>query len=119
MSNANVFFVLRKLGCWKDTPERSLIELEGKSSILDGSPQQRSDPLGKCSRAARERGFEIFSLQYGGQCFAGNGLSYQRFGKSNDCNADGRGGTWANEVYAFNYNRNCRTTPDFSHDNKD
>ncbi|XP_065647209.1 uncharacterized protein LOC101241784 isoform X3 [Hydra vulgaris] len=99
INRRNLMFT--NLGCWKDTPKRSLVELEGKSSILDGIPQQRADPLGKCYRAATERGFTVFSLQYGGQCFAGNGVSYKKFGKSTNCNADGRGGTWANEVYVF------------------
>ncbi|XP_065662462.1 uncharacterized protein LOC124811205 isoform X2 [Hydra vulgaris] len=94
--DADIFL---KLGCWKDTQNRALTLLEDQLSDRTLSYKQRPDPLGYCYRTASKYGYLIFSLQYGGQCFAGNNTSYQNFGKSDNCNLDGRGGRWANEVY--------------------
>ena len=51
-------------------------------------------------------GYSIFSVQYGGQCF-GSALApqtFDKYGKSDACKADGTGGIWANEVYIIKGN---------------
>nr|XP_047132480.1 uncharacterized protein LOC124811205 [Hydra vulgaris] len=99
--NADIFL---KLGCWKDAYKRALIPLEDNLNDETLSHQKRPDPLGYCYRNASKYGYKIFSLQFGGQCFAGNDTSYEIFGQSNNCSLDGRGGPWANEVYTKHNN---------------
>ena len=43
----------------------------------------------------------MFSVQHGGQCAASATApqTFDKYGKSTACNADGEGGPWANEVY--------------------
>ena len=45
----------------------------------------------------------MFSVQYGGECYgsATAEKTFDRYGKSDKCEGDGKGGTWANRVYAF------------------
>ncbi|XP_065675162.1 uncharacterized protein LOC105845100 isoform X8 [Hydra vulgaris] len=93
--------VFLKLGCWRDTQDRALVTLEGKSPEEILLYHKRTDPLGYCYRAASNYGYRIFALQNGGQCFAGNNASYQKFGVSNNCWSNGGGGPFANEVYTI------------------
>ena len=49
--------------------------------------------------AAKARGFKVFALQDGGQCFGSDDLNgYKRYGGSTKC-SDGTGGPFANSVY--------------------
>ena len=49
--------------------------------------------------AAKARGFKVFALQDGGQCFGSDDLNaYKKYGGSTKC-SDGRGGPFANSVY--------------------
>ncbi|XP_065675319.1 latent-transforming growth factor beta-binding protein 2-like isoform X2 [Hydra vulgaris] len=84
--------IFEKLGCWEDKQTRALKRLG----------DFETNPLYNCYIQARNENYEIFSLQFNHQCWAGNGISYQMFGRSNKCNLNGRGGTWANEVYKVN-----------------
>jgi hypothetical protein len=94
------FFTKRNLGCWKDTAVRAVATLEGSVAILDGLDYtNRADAIKKCYEAAKLRGFNVFAVQNGGWCAAGNGESYKKYGASNDCKDDGKGGPWANQVY--------------------
>lgn len=56
--------------------------------------------VAKCAKLARKRGYKVFALQYGGQCFSGARahLGYSRYGPSNKCRR-GLGGAYANDVY--------------------
>ena len=49
--------------------------------------------------AAKARGFKVFALQDGGQCFGSDDLNaYKKYGGSTQC-SDGTGGPFANSVY--------------------
>ncbi|XP_047129386.1 uncharacterized protein LOC105845100 isoform X2 [Hydra vulgaris] len=96
--------VFSKLGCWGDTQDRALVILEGKSPEEILLYHKRTDPLSYCYKTASNYGYRIFALQNGGQCFAGNNASYQKFGVSNKCYSNGRGGPYANEVYTISNN---------------
>ena len=49
--------------------------------------------------AAKARGFKVFAIQDGGQCFGSDDLNgYKRYGGSTQC-SDGTGGPFANSVY--------------------
>ena len=92
---------VENLGCWKDTSTRAIELLEGKHELLQGSYHTRSNPYDKCLEAALSFGYEVFSLQNGGQCgsAANAGSTYTQYGGSGDCRSDGEGGPWSNQVY--------------------
>ena len=75
--------------------------MEGKDSVLDGSYGSRKNPVAKCAVAAMRAGASMFAVQNGGQCFASSTApqTFDKYGKSTACKADGEGGTWANQVY--------------------
>ncbi|XP_019616699.1 PREDICTED: uncharacterized protein LOC109464206 [Branchiostoma belcheri] len=91
------------LGCWKDHSSRAIPTLEGLDSGLGDmhNYKTRSNAVEKCYQAAKSRSFTVFAVQYGGQCFgsADGHNTYCKYGRSTACQADGKGGTWANEVY--------------------
>ncbi|XP_012554863.1 uncharacterized protein LOC105843710 isoform X1 [Hydra vulgaris] len=99
-----VYIITKKMsfkyaGCWADKVVRSLNVLEGVASILDGPYKMRVDAINKCHFAAIERNYEVFAVQDGGWCAAGNGDSYKMYGASLNCIAGGKGGGLANAVY--------------------
>jgi len=57
----------------------------------------------KCADKARELGYEIFSVQFYGECWSGNeaATSYDKFGMSTNC-WKGVGKDWTNMVYKLN-----------------
>jgi len=68
---------------------------------LDGSYGNREDPINKCYRVAKKRGFRLFAVQHGGWC-AGSASApqtFDKYGTSTACKSDGEGGDWANQVY--------------------
>ncbi|XP_035694513.1 uncharacterized protein LOC118428529, partial [Branchiostoma floridae] len=88
------------LGCWKDKSSRAIGQLEGKDSRLSGDYKRRDDALRKCYEVAKDRGFMVFGVQNGGQCFGSPiaGGTYRKYGPSSGCRG-GEGGGWANDVY--------------------
>ncbi|XP_078371988.1 uncharacterized protein LOC144655582 isoform X3 [Oculina patagonica] len=103
---ANDVYVIqdyKSVGCYKDTGNRAIPTIEGKDSILDGSYGSRQNAIAKCAVAARKRGFHMFAVQNGGWCAtsATAEMTFDKYGKSNDCKDDGEGGPWANEVYVI------------------
>ena len=91
-----------RIGCFSDNqPNPVITTLEGQDSILDGDFKTRQDAIDKCSRATNNRGFHVFAVQDGGMCSA-SATAYQTFdqyGRSDACEADGKGGLQANQVY--------------------
>ncbi|XP_019637236.1 PREDICTED: uncharacterized protein LOC109479688 [Branchiostoma belcheri] len=95
------------LGCWRDTSERAIPTLEGTDPLLDGGHYyERTRAIEKCYQVARSRGFTVFAVQNGGQCFgSANGHNtYNKYGPTTACAADGEGGPWANQVYKIKEN---------------
>lgn len=73
-------------GCFNDRPERALpTQLNNVTSVQD------------CLKQAKDKGFNTFALQYGGQCFAGNNADWNKYGSAGAC--DRLGGTWTQQVY--------------------
>ena len=80
--------VFSDVGCFLDKWIRAVPTLEGNHPLLmDSDYKSRSDPLQKCAEAALDKGFQVFGLQNGGQCFAGvNGeTTFDMYGPSNQC----------------------------------
>ena len=96
----------KAVGCYKDTGNRAIQIREGKDSILDGSYTSRANPIEKCAVAAMRAGYSMFAVQNGGQCAASATApqTFDKYGKSRACKADGEGGPWANQVYVMKGN---------------
>ena len=91
------------VGCYRDTPNRAIYPLEGKDPILDGPYHLRSHAIAKCAVAAMRAGYSMFAVQNGGWCASSATApqTYNKYGKSTACKADGEGGPWANQVYVM------------------
>ena len=75
--------------------------LEGKSAHLNEHYKRRENAIQKCHAAAAEKGYTVFAVQDGGQCFSSADAKnkYQKYGSSSACSSDGKGGPMANHVY--------------------
>ena len=58
--------------------------------------------VSKCASLTKSKGFWTFGVQYNGQCFSANNAqhTFSKYGGANNCR-NGKGGTWANDVYFF------------------
>ena len=101
------------VGCYMDTGERAIEILEGKDPILDGSYSSRKNPLAKCSVAAMRVGYSMFAVRNGGECFGSATAphTFDKYGKSDACGAEGAGGPWANQVYVIKGNYSITRAP--------
>lgn len=77
------------VGCYRDKPKRAI-----PVRYLN----YRRDPIWKCYQYAKKRGFQYFAVQYKIQCFSNAGNTYKKYGRRSGCR-NGRGGTWAMDVY--------------------
>ncbi|KAI8513359.1 carbohydrate binding [Branchiostoma belcheri] len=84
----------QSLGCWRDTWTGAIPSLEGTDVRLDGDPLTRNDPIEKCYQVALSRGFAVFAVQAGGECFGSADAqnTYKKYGPSTACAAGGEGG---------------------------
>ena len=87
------------VGCYTDARERALPVFIGNGYDVD-----------RCIQQVRNRGFAYAGLQWYGDCFAGNGVGYDR-ADDRDCNTrcDANtnqicGGTWRNSIYSVTSN---------------
>ena len=66
---------------------------------------QRSDAYEKCLNATLSFGYKVFALQAGGWCASASDAedTYDKYGRSTNCNADGEGGMLANQVYKIKW----------------
>ncbi|XP_066295929.1 sushi, von Willebrand factor type A, EGF and pentraxin domain-containing protein 1-like isoform X2 [Branchiostoma lanceolatum] len=105
----------RSLGCWKDTGNRAIPALEGQDPRLDNQYRRRHNPIEKCYQVAKDRGYHVFAIQHGGWCASSATArdTYQKYGPSSNCEADGEGGGWANQVYEIISDRSCSKLPEF------
>ena len=89
------------LGCYRDKSFRAIPSLERSDVLLEDSYSQRNDAIRKCALAARVRGYQTFALQDGGMCVGSLDANetFGKYGRSQDCRNDGKGGPWANQVY--------------------
>ena len=68
---------------------------------MDGSWRSREDAIQKCFLGAKSLGYSVFAVQAGGWCASSATAksTFTKYGKSNDCNSNGKGGTYASSVY--------------------
>ena len=76
--------------------------LEGEDpDVLDGNYSLRTDAVDKCALAVMKRAKKVFAVHDGGQClvFASINPTFNKYGISQDCKSDGKGGSGAIHVY--------------------
>ena len=92
------------VGCYKDRSyPRAIASLEGTDAILDGHYKSRKNAIGKCVVAAIRAGHSMFALQDGGWCASSATAhsTFNKYGISTLCKADGEGAGWSNQVYTI------------------
>ncbi|GIL59429.1 hypothetical protein Vafri_14100 [Volvox africanus] len=88
------------LGCFADDDTRKIPNFLGSNLPMT---------LALCASLAKQAGYVIYGVQYGGQCFGGTDISKATsLGPSGNCNMDCTGdssqkcgGGWANNVYTL------------------
>ena len=75
--------------------------MERSDVLLKDNYSQRDHAIQKCAVAALSRGYKMFAIQDGGMCVGSPDAHkvYGKYGKSQDCKNDGKGGAGANQVY--------------------
>jgi len=87
------------IGCWKDSSNRAIPQLEGSDPRIKGHYSTRADAINKCYQVAKERKLMLFAVQDGGWCAGASNLNgYNKYGKATNCK-NGKGGGYANDVY--------------------
>ena len=95
-----LLFIVKSLGCFKDTGRRAIPGVDGRYPIVRGYYRKRADALKKCAAVAMRFGYRAFAVQHQGWCATGPRahVTYGKYGRSNRCR-NGKGGPWANDVY--------------------
>ena len=98
------------VGCFKDSSARAIESVDGKyhfdfpsGSLLYYDYKTRQQAIQKCAVFAKLKGYKMFGIQDGGMCVTSASAheTYNKYGESQDCKSDGKGGSWANQVYRF------------------
>ena len=84
-----------------DGGNRAIQPIEGKHPLIEDDYKLRTDVYDKCLKATLSFGYKVFALQNGGWCASASDAedTYNKYGQSNGCSADGKGGAMANQVY--------------------
>ena len=82
--------------------------------LYDGY-KTRDQAIRKCALFAQLRGHEMFAIQDGGMCLTSPSASkrYNKYGESQDCKRDGKGGPRDNQVYRLPERRGTFMFSDF------
>ena len=100
----------KSVGCYKDTNERAIDSVDDKWQVDFPDPfllfhdyKTRKQAIQKCALFAKLQGYKMFAVQDGGQCLTSPTahLTYNKYGESQDCKSDGKGGPQANQVYSL------------------
>lgn len=94
-------WIVKPLGCFKDTGRRAIPGVDGRYPIVRGYYRRRKDAIRKCALVALRFGYRVFAVQHQGWCATGPRahVTYRKYGRTNRCK-NGKGGPWANDVYA-------------------
>ena len=77
-------------------------QMDGRNPLVTGYYRRRADAILKCALVALRFGYKAFAVQHQGWCATGPRahVTYRKYGRSNRCR-NGKGGPWANDVYAI------------------
>lgn len=104
-------WIVKPLGCFKDTGRRAIPGVDGRYPIVRGYYRRRKDAIRRCALVALRFGYRVFAVQHQGWCATGPKahLTYRKYGRTNRCR-NGKGGPWANDVYAVTGKMEVRVT---------
>ena len=83
---------VENLGCWTDANDRA----------ITGGIRFRSDnPLEDCYKFAKKFGWRVFAVENYKNCETAKDAdeTYQKYGRSDKCRNNGRGGAWSYNAY--------------------
>lgn len=104
-----------RIGCYADKQTRAIPTNENTNNpLLAGDYHNRPDAIDACYKVALQKGDKVFAVQAGGWCASSpsdDPAVYGKYGVSNGCNSDGKGGHWANDVYKINPVQVSQPTP--------
>ena len=96
------------VGCFSDSDARAIESVDGKyylnfPPLLKNDYKTRPQAIPKCAVFAMVQGYKMFGLQDGGMCVTSSTAhrTYNKYGTSQDCKNDGKGGFLANQIYRF------------------
>ena len=74
---------------------------------MDKHYNNRENPIAKCAVAAIRAGYSMLAVQDSGQCFASATApqTFDMYGNSTECGANGEGGVLTNQVYSIKGNQ--------------
>merc|ERR1712055_344839 len=88
------------LKCWRNKIPQNVDRLEGTNEVLDFQDYtKRADAISKCNIAAKKGDYTFFSVGNGGQCWAGHGDEYKKYGEVAKCPENGKGFYGVMNVY--------------------
>jgi len=84
------------LGCWKEAPSSQ--QLPAVPGYLGKT--NRKNGIEECHQKAWEKGFEVFGVRWGGECWSSKAANetYNKYGVATDCRG-GIGAGYSNAVY--------------------
>ena len=84
--------IVENLGCWTDANDRA---------IAGGIRFRSDDPLRGCYNYAKQFGWRVFAVENRKECITAINAdeTYMKYGKSDKCSSNGKGGPWAYNVY--------------------
>jgi hypothetical protein len=83
------------------------MDAAGSARAIAGGIRLRSVLINDCQNFATDKGYSVFAVQYDKECFTAENAeaTYKIHGPSDKCNANGRGGEWAQNVYKISCDR--------------
>ena len=103
------FVEYKPVGCYQENFPRVIEEVDGYRSNLpdpymfSSDYKTRKQAIKKCALFAKLQGYKMFAIQDGGLCLTSPTAhkTYNKYGESQDCKSDGKGGFFANQVYSL------------------
>ncbi|XP_027050274.1 uncharacterized protein LOC113677635 [Pocillopora damicornis] len=92
------------VGCYEDRGERAIENAASLEYYPFGYSIyyfMKGNEIQKCALFAKLVGYKVFAIQNGGECLtsATAHKTYSKYGESQVCKGDGKGGPFANQVY--------------------
>ena len=92
-----------RIGCFTDQQDRAVPTNEDVNDPdLPGDYHTRQNAIDQCYKVALRKSHKIFAIQAGGWCASSpsdDPATYAKYGISQGCKSDGKGGHWANDIY--------------------
>lgn len=104
LSTIELHVEYESVGCYEDRGERAIENAASLEYYPFGYSIyyfMKGNEIQKCALFAKLIGYKVFAIQNGGECLtsATAHKTYSKYGESQVCKGDGKGGPFANQVY--------------------